>query len=153
MPNVVYPPSFSGPATEPSGDVAISDVIGKERAINIFAGFTREIEAISKRLDDLDSNTTVLAPLNSEMQKLPRKPWEDSKDYTALGKGAYEGAEGEDRAHRNLRKFVEAHVVPVSPWREGEKVTSMAGDKVWWESKDDQRVVCLLWLVRRTDRY
>jgi hypothetical protein len=31
---------------------------------------------------------------------------------------------------------VEAHVVPVSPWKEGERVKTLSGGEVWWESKD-----------------
>ena len=141
-PNIALP--ASGDEDIPSGgagDVIISDVIGKERIINIFAGFTRDIDTISRRLDDNTRNTTVLAPLNSEIQKLPRKPWEDSKDYKALGEHAYDGQDGEDRAHRNLRRFVEAHIIPVSPWKEGEKVESLGGGKVWWESKGDKKTV------------
>ena len=100
-----------------------------------------DIETVSKRLDDSSKNTTVLAPLNSELQKLPRKPWEDPKDYNALGAEAYEGNEGEDRAHRNLRRFVEAHVVPVSPWPQGEKAETVGGSKVWWEDREGIRMV------------
>ena len=125
-----------------TGDVMLSDVIGKDRAINIFAGFTRDIEPISKRLDDDTKNSTLLAPLNSQIQKLPRKPWEDPKDYSALGQSAYDGSAGEDRAQRNLRRFVEAHVVPVSPWKEGEKVRSIGGGEIWWEEKEGVRTVC-----------
>ena len=141
-PNIVLPPTNDG--DRPSGDVSdvmISDVIGKERGINIFAGFTRDIDSISKRLDDKAQNTTVLAPLNSEIQKLPRKPWEDTKDYKELGGNAYDGKDGEDRAHRNLRRFVEAHIIPASPWKEGEKVDSLGGGKVWWERKGEKKSV------------
>ncbi|KAI9872927.1 MAG: Transcriptional regulatory protein sin3, partial [Pleopsidium flavum] len=53
IPNIALPPSDKDdPSSNPSGEVIISDVIGKERVINIFAGFTRDIETISKRLDD-----------------------------------------------------------------------------------------------------
>ncbi|KAL9598929.1 MAG: hypothetical protein Q9219_004195 [cf. Caloplaca sp. 3 TL-2023] len=124
-----------------TGEIIISDVIGKDRAINIFAGFTRDIDTISKRLDDKTQNTTVLAPLNSEIQKLPRKPWEDPTDYDTLGEDAYQGAAGEDRAHRNLRRFVEAHTVPASPWKEGQKIKSIGGGELWWENKDGTKVV------------
>lgn len=140
-PNIALPPSNS--EEEPSGgagDVRISDVIGKERVINIFAGFTRDIENISRRLDDTAQNTTVIAPLNSEIQKLPRKPWEDPRDYDTLGATAYDGPEGEDRAHRNMRRFVEAHIIPVSPWKEGDKVESIGGGKVWWENKEGKKM-------------
>ena len=146
IPNILFPPSNDkdkGGSSGGSGDLSISDVIGKERVINIFAGFTRDIDSISKRLIDNDKNTTVLAPLNSELQKLPRKPWEDPEDYNELGAKAYEGQGGEDRAQRNLRRFVEAHIVPVSPWKEGEKADSIGGGKLWWEEKDGKKMVSL----------
>ncbi|KAI4197926.1 MAG: hypothetical protein LQ350_005629 [Teloschistes chrysophthalmus] len=137
-------PGFGGGKQDSSadaGNLIISDVIGKDRVINIFAGFTRDIDTISKRLDDVTKNTTVLAPLNSEIQKLPRKPWEDPKDYGSLGESAYDGSDGEDRAHRNLRRFVESHVIPTSPWKEGEKIKSLGGEELWWESKQGTRTV------------
>lgn len=125
----------------PAGNLFISDVLGKERIINIFAGFTRDVDAISARLDDTKKNSTILAPLNSAIQKLPRKPWEDPKDYDKLGANAYGGQGGEERAQNNLRKFVEAHIVPASPWSEGEKVDTLGGNKVWWEMKDGTKMV------------
>ena len=67
--------------------------------------------------------------------------WEDPEDYSAMGDEAYQGTGGEDRAQRNLRRFAEAHIVPVSPWKEGEKVETMGGGTVWWESKDGQKTV------------
>lgn len=146
IPNILFPPSIDKDkdgSSGGSGDLSISDVIGKERVISIFAGFTRDIDNISKRLNAEDQNTTVLAPLNSELQKLPRKPWEDPEDYNELGAKAYEGQGGEDRAQRNLRRFVEAHIVPVSPWKEGEKVGSIGGRKLWWEEKEGKKMVCL----------
>ncbi|KAI4206622.1 MAG: hypothetical protein LQ346_001012 [Caloplaca aetnensis] len=138
-------PGFGGgqDSSSDTGAVIISDVIGKDRAINIFAGFTRDIASISKRLNDDGCNSTVLAPLNSEIQKLPRKPWEDPKDYGALGQSAYEGSAGEDRAHTNLRRFVEAHILAVSPWEEGEKIKSIGGEELWWENRGGTRTVRL----------
>ena len=109
--------------------------------VHIAYSYVGDIDNISKRLDDPDKHTTVLAPLNSELQKLPRKPWEDPKDYDAMGAEAYKGESGEDRATRNLRRFVEAHTIPVSPWQEGEKVESLRGEKVWWENKDGMKMV------------
>lgn len=96
---------------------------------------------MSTRLDTTGLNATVLAPVNSAISDLPRKPWEDPRDYSELGASAYEGQAGEDRASRNLRRFTEAHVVPTSPWKEGEKVKSMGGGEVWWENKDGKAVV------------
>ena len=76
IPNILVPPSKSNDG-DPAGpdSLSISDVIGKERIINIFAGFTRDIDSISKRLNDGKKNTTVLAPRNSAVQGLPRKPY------------------------------------------------------------------------------
>ncbi|KAI1090344.1 hypothetical protein F5B19DRAFT_494505 [Rostrohypoxylon terebratum] len=145
----VVPPDSSRPdeSQRPSppqqSGVLISDVMGRDRSINIFAGFTRDIGSVSTRLDDGARNSTVLAPRNSAVEALPRKPWEDPKDYDELGANAYEGGDGQDRAHRNLRRFVEAHVVPVSPWGENEKVkTLLEGDReIWWEMKDGVKVI------------
>ncbi|KAG7005912.1 hypothetical protein G7Y79_00017g042940 [Physcia stellaris] len=145
IPNIVMPPSKEATEGSEGGgdDIIISDVIGRDRAINIFAGFTRDIDSISSRLDNGSQNTTVLAPLNSEILKLPRKPWEDPKDYEEIGQNAYGGSDGEDRAQHNLRKFVEAHIVPASPWKEGEKVDSVGGGKVWWENKSGKKTVSM----------
>jgi len=144
-PGIQLPPSSSDDKTPngppPNSDVILSDVIGNQRSINIFAGFTRDISTVSARLDTTSLNTTVLAPVNSAISDLPRKPWEDPKDYETLGQNAYDGQAGEDRAHRNLRRFVEAHVIPISPWREGERVQSMGGGEVWWENKGGKAIV------------
>ncbi|KAI1194570.1 hypothetical protein F5X97DRAFT_310884 [Nemania serpens] len=137
-------PLVMGPATPlTQGGVLISDVMGRDRSVNVFAGFARDVADIAKRLDDAGVNSTVLAPLNSAIEKLPGKPWEDQNDYSALGAAAYEGDEGRDRARRNIRRFVEAHVIPVSPWREGEKATSLLdGDgEIWWEKKEGRMVL------------
>ena len=133
------PPSSSSS----SSSIIISDVLGKHRALNIFAGFTRDIDPVSSRLDSSSLNTTLLAPLNSALQSLPRKPWEDPQDYKAMGANAYVGEEGEQKARENLRRFVEAHVVTECPWEEGKRVKTMAGgEEVWWEAGDDgNRVV------------
>ncbi|KAI0452836.1 FAS1 domain-containing protein [Xylaria acuta] len=142
MPPTAKEPSSSQPQQPQQppaqGGVLISDVMGRDRSFNVFAGFARDVESMARRLDDGSKNSTVLAPLNSAIEKLPGKPWEDPKDYGALGATAYDGDDGQERARRNIRRFVEAHVVPVSPWREGEKTRSLLdGDgEIWWENKD-----------------
>ena len=139
------PPSYNDKSPKepppPRGDVILSDVLGTQKLINVFAGFTRDINTVSSRLDDSALNTTVLAPTNSAVAALPRKPWEDPKDYAELGTNAYEGRGGEDRAYRNLRRFTEAHIVDASPWNEGEKVKTLAGGEVWWEKRGQGSVV------------
>lgn len=122
--------------------VIISDVIGKTQAIAIFSGLTRDIDSVSDRLDDASKNATVLAPDNSVMRALKRKPWEGPEDYNTFGADAYQGKSGEDRAHRNLRRFVEKHIVPESPWEEGKKVKTLDGNEIWWETKEGKKRVC-----------
>jgi hypothetical protein len=129
------------PADEVSTGVIISDVIGKTQNIAIFSGLIRDIDDVAGRLDNAAQNATVLAPDNSVMRDLQRKPWEDPKEYNALGANAYEGSAGQDRARKNLERFVQRHVVPESPWEEGKKVKTLAGNEVWWETKDGQKKV------------
>jgi len=120
-----------------SDPVIISDALPHTRTISIFAGLTRDIVSIASRFDNVEKNTTVLAPSNGAMMALPRKPWEDPEEYKALGQKAYEGDDGEARAKENTLRFVQAHVVPRSPWKEGEKVkTLQGGAEIWWEAKE-----------------
>ena len=129
------------PSSLPNSHVILSDVLGTHRPVNLFAGFIRDSTALSARLEDSSLNTTVLAPLNTAITALPRKPWEDPREYEALGTNAYEGQDGSERAARNLEKFVQAHVVPASPWEEGVKVRSLGGGEVWWETRGEKAVV------------
>lgn len=141
---VMSPPQEDSPSTSAPADgdtVILSDVLGRDRSINIFAGFTRDFATVTQRFEDSALNTTILAPVNSAIMALPRKPWEDPEDYDQLGMDAYKGEDGEERAHRNLRRFVEAHVVPASPWKEGDKLKTLAGGEIWWENKDGIKTV------------
>ncbi|ROW10784.1 hypothetical protein VPNG_05374 [Cytospora leucostoma] len=136
--NTPQDPPAGGPGT-----VILSDVIGKDRSINVFANLARDVESVSQRLDDESRNSTVLAPLNSAMDKLPHKPWEDPEDYNKLGADAYEGGDGWARAQKNLRRFAEAHVIPKYPWPQGEKVKTIGDDdtEVWWEEKGGAKYI------------
>ncbi|OQD88758.1 hypothetical protein PENANT_c003G05615 [Penicillium antarcticum] len=117
----------------------ISDVLPKTKGINIFARLTRDFEPIASRLNDASKNMTVLAPRNSAIQALPRKPWENPEDYRKFGEvNAYEGQDGQDRAKHNLERFVKAHLVPASPWRVGEEVDTLAGEKLKWTKEGDK---------------
>lgn len=125
--------------------VPLSDILGTNRAITSFSSFSRLDSSTSSLLGDLTTNTTVLAPLNSAIDALPRKPWEQPSDYHhgSEGSGSQQetdgggGGDGQDRANRNIQRFVEAHLVKSSPWRKGEKVMTVAGKEVWWEEKED----------------
>lgn len=139
IPSIVMPPASS------SNDAPIlSDVMGRDRSINIFSGFTRDVDSVSARLNDGSQNATILAPDNSALHDLPRKPWEDPRDYESLGANAYAGTDGSSRAQKNLERFVNAHIVPESPWKENHKIQSLAGNTVWYEIKDGKKMVRLL---------
>ncbi|KAK3393588.1 hypothetical protein B0H63DRAFT_458554 [Podospora didyma] len=144
-PGPAIPPTGSSPVEPPpgpGGDVLLSDIMGRDKSVNLFAGFLRDIESAARRIDDPSQKTMILAPLNSAIEKLPRKPWEDPKDYGALGPNAYEGDDGQERAQRNLRRFVEAHMLPVFPWVRGEKVRAIGDDQeIWWETKHGVKVI------------
>ncbi|CAN9442264.1 unnamed protein product [Alternaria alternata] len=108
---------MGNPEEQVSTGVIISDVI------------------VSGRLDNASQNATVLAPNNSIMRDLKRKPWEDPEDYSTFGADAYEGTGGQDRARGNLERFVQRHIIPESPWEEGKKVKTLSGNEIWWESQ------------------
>jgi hypothetical protein len=132
---------MGNPEEQVSTGVIISDVIGKTQNIAIFSGLTRDIDTVSGRLENASQNATVLAPNNSVMRDLKRKPWEDPEDYDTFGADAYEGAGGQDRARGNLERFVQRHIIPDSPWEEGKKVKTLSGNEIWWESKDGQKKI------------
>lgn len=138
--NILMPPFTGGGGLggndnndNKNANLIVSDLLVKTPKINVFASLTRDFSPIVSRLNDQSQNTTVLAPLNSAINALPRKPWEDPEDYKEFGEAqAYKGQDGQDRATRNLQRFVEAHLVPVSPWKEGEEVETVGGGKVKW---------------------
>ncbi|CAM1504631.1 Fc.00g022220.m01.CDS01 [Cosmosporella sp. VM-42] len=131
--------AYDNPSTQRA--VPLSDILGTQRALTTFSSLTRQDADTDSLLSDFAVNTTILAPLNSAIEALPRKPWEDPRDYGALGAKAYDGDDGQDRARENLRRFVEAHLVKASPWGEGDKGETVGGRKLWWEAKDGKRVI------------
>lgn len=140
------PNLHDAPKSNMNDPIIISDALPHTRAISIFAGLTRDIVSVASRFDDAAQNTTVLAPSNSAMMALPRKPWEDAEEYKAMGADAYEGQDGQERANENVKRFVQAHIVPRSPWKEGEKVkTLQGGAEIWWESKAEGVKVVSVW--------
>ncbi|KAG6077046.1 hypothetical protein E4U30_000670 [Claviceps sp. LM220 group G6] len=122
-------------APQPQTSVSLSDTIGPHRSISSFSSFTRMNASLAVLLADLSANLTVLAPLNSAIDSLPRKPWEGSSDDA-------DGADGPDRASRNMDSFMRAHLLGVAPWREGQKVKTLGGREIWWEGRAGERVVC-----------
>src|SRR5687767_12736126 len=79
------------PSTDKDGDMTIqpsvplNDILGTLRSLTTFSSLTRMQTTTTSLLSDLSTNTTVLAPLNSAIESLPRKPWESPRDYDAHG--------------------------------------------------------------------
>lgn len=121
--------------------VAIADVLGAQRSLTTFSSFALLHPSSEALLGNFDVNTTVLAPLNSAIEALPRKPWEDPRDYSRLGPKAYSGDDGQERARKNLLRFVEAHLVAGSPWLEDDKAETVLGKQVWWVEKEGKKFV------------
>ena len=143
-PVVPNQPSNNDKDAPADSELTISDILPSQRQINIFAQLTRDIESLTSRLESSapSSNTTLLAPLNSVMQALPRKPWEDRPDDTDSVSAQW----SEDKASNNLKRFVLEHIVPVSPWKEGkqnaiktlwaeESDGASKGREIWWETR------------------
>ncbi|KJZ73744.1 hypothetical protein HIM_06862 [Hirsutella minnesotensis 3608] len=117
-PRTPAPPPPPPPSPSPTSSAPTAPLLPFARSINTAAA------------------TTVLAPLNSAVDALPRKPWEDPREIDALGDAAYDGSpDAQKRADANLRRFVEAHLVPESPWPEGRRAQNMAGRELWWEAR------------------
>lgn len=121
--------------------VPLNEILGTHRSLTTFSSLTRLHSSTESLLADLGENTTVLAPLNSAIEALPRKPWEDPHDYETRGAKAYDGGDGQDRARENLRRFVEAHLVTRSPWNEGEKASTVGGGELWWRKNMEGKMV------------
>ncbi|KAH8692192.1 hypothetical protein BGW36DRAFT_400259 [Talaromyces proteolyticus] len=139
------PPFFGGDGSgdtdegDHKSNLIVSDILAKTPRINVFSSLTRDFDPVASRLNDKTQNTTVLAPLNSAINALPRKPWEDPEDYERYGEvNAYKGPDGEERAKRNLQRFVEAHLVPASPWNEGEEIATIGGGEVKWVKEGEK---------------
>ncbi|KAL8304768.1 hypothetical protein RB598_008853 [Gaeumannomyces tritici] len=119
--------------------VLLSDVLGDKR-VNGFGSLVRNVESTSRRANDPRQASVVLSPLNSALEALPQKPWEDAADYSEFGSNAYEGAGGRDRAQGNIQRFVERHIVPVAAqdWAKEQKIKSIGQDTlIWWEENAD----------------
>lgn len=129
-------------STTAKDPICISDILPKVRAINTYAALTRDFETSRGQLSDPSKNMTVLAPRNKAVHDMPHKPWEDPEEYRALGEAeAYQGKEGQERARRNLEKFVEGHILPVCPWGEGQQVTTLGGKTLSWVREGERKVV------------
>ncbi|KAF2403723.1 FAS1 domain-containing protein precursor [Trichodelitschia bisporula] len=119
--------------------LTIFDTVTRHQNIAIFSELCREVDSVTDSLQDSKQKLTVLAPDNDQLEKLSRKPWESSDDYSTFGADAYGGQEGTKRAHNNLRRFVQFHIIAQSPWEEGKKVQTLAGTTLVYETKSGMK--------------
>ena len=57
-----------------------------------------------------------------------------------------EGEVGMERARNNIEKFVGRYIGVagkgnMEEWQEGQRIKTVEGEEVWWESKDGKKVV------------
>ncbi|KAK9472947.1 uncharacterized protein V1510DRAFT_415620 [Dipodascopsis tothii] len=115
----------------------MTDALGVDREISIFAGLVRQIEDLMLRLQDPEAETVVLAPSNTAMQALSRKPWEDEE-----GAVRQSPTDEERHAMENIRKFVMSHVISSGRLEHpGEHLGCDQGFEIWYEEESDKRYV------------
>jgi len=131
-------------STENPSDLTLTDVLPSHPSISIFASLARTTNSLTSLLSSQPPsspsthphNITILAPSNSALASLPRKPWEQPSDYAAFGTSAYEGADGEGRAQRNREGFVRAHIVVGELGVGMKKARTLRDTEVWVEERE-----------------
>ena len=81
LPDSNAPPDDSDDNDGQSGSISISDVLGRDRSISIFASLARDVASVVDRFENNGLNATVLAPTNAALGMLPRKPWEGKQRF------------------------------------------------------------------------
>ncbi|KAK9238797.1 hypothetical protein V1525DRAFT_374083 [Lipomyces kononenkoae] len=137
--NVLYGEVDNDVASKGTGvQLLMTDALGVDREISIFASLVRQVEGLMWRLQDRSQNTLVLAPNNEAMQKLKRKPWEGEETAEHS-----DPIDEERRAMENIARFVLSHVVNDYGFdAPGEKKKCGAGvSDLWYENEGDHMVV------------
>ncbi|OAA31999.1 FAS1 domain-containing protein [Moelleriella libera RCEF 2490] len=111
--------------------VSLADIIGPQRSISSFSSFSRLSQNTADALSNRQTNLTVLAPLNSAIDEMSRKPWVDA------------GGSSPESANHMIESFVKAHLVAKAPWKEGDRAKTLAGndEEIWWEERHGKRVI------------
>lgn len=137
---LVSPGAFT-PQVPMSSERIIADLLPRNNQIQIFSSLLRDVDSAWAQLSDPSQYSIILAPSNAALHALPNKPWESDSDEQTYGEQAYEGEAGMQRAQGNLKSFVEMHILSAKEWKEGQKIKTMSGLEVWWESQGGKRVV------------
>ena len=89
------------------------------------------VNDIARRLTDLSARTLVLAPVNSAIVAMPRKPWlgdaSTASEKLLVNGQAYQTTKDEASAEKNIARFVADHIVPDYPIAVGSKVKTLSG--------------------------
>jgi hypothetical protein len=118
-------------------DVLLSDVLTQCSTVRVFYGLLRDVDDVYDRLSDESQQTMVLAPQDSAMVQLQRKPWETLNDFETFGQKPYEGDDGKERADKNLKRFVKEHVLDTGFMSENTAVKNLNGGSVWYDVEND----------------
>lgn len=118
-------------------DILLTDLLTRLKSVQIFHGYIREVDSVYERLSNESKKSIVLAPQDSSLVDLLRKPWESLDDYAEFGVQSYEGKAGKDRADKNLQRYVKEHVVDSGFMTQDSKYENLNGNPVWYEILKD----------------
>ena len=92
-------------------------------------------------------NSTLLAPRNSALQSLHRRPWEDEDEDEGSqvirhgSKGDLSSQEIEDKARQNVEQFVAGHVITNSPIQPDIELETLRGTKISYTIKSGEKFI------------
>ena len=125
----------------PSGEPLISDILGIDKSITILTEYSLGLAEIAERLQDSSKYTIVLAPSNTAIMAMERKPWQDADPAS---KAPLLTAEDKDtRASDNIARFIKSHIVALdsASWKADVKKHNLLGQPLWYATNDNQRSI------------
>lgn len=131
----IQPIEAEMPFQAAAGGPTIADVIPIDRSLTIYSDLVRTSADIQGAFGDAKKRFVVLAPQNSAIVALGRKPWDDRPDDTDSRR--FQGQGGEDRAQENIMRFVQAHILTAERFDEGDRATNLLGEKLYWKRDAD----------------
>lgn len=126
----------------PAGAPTLGDVIGIDKRASIMSDYALAVDDVARRLSDPDRRTLILAPLNSAIVALPRKPWLGDANADTNTEEV-DTQRDEASADRNIARFVQDHVVDGFPIGAGSSVTTLSGQtlKVVQDDENEKKVL------------
>lgn len=135
-------PLFSAaamPVETTQGVPLLGDIFGSLRQCTIIGDYVRSAQTVSDRMVDSQRQTLILAPINSAIVSLPRKPWQDGPENAQDPR--VDVMRNDDRASKNIEAFVDRHVIPMFPVEAGTTARNLAGQTLLFEIKDGDKYI------------